>query len=73
MDTQYIRAFFDQRAARWDETCHHDPNRISAIAALAQVHPGDRVLDIACGNGVFIPQLLRYEPASVLASIFPPK
>lgn len=43
MDTQYIRAFFDQRAARWDETCHHDPNRISAIAALAQVHPGDRV------------------------------
>ena len=70
MDTQYIRAFFDQRAARWDETCHHDPNRISAIAALAQVHPGDRVLDIACGTGVFIPQLLRYEPASVLGIDF---
>lgn len=70
MDTNIIRDFFDQRAAHWDETCFHDPNRLAAISALAQVHAGDKVLDIACGTGVFIPELLRYEPASVLGIDF---
>ena len=45
METKYIQAFFDSRAAHWDETCHHDPRRMAAVASLAQIHPGDRVLD----------------------------
>ena len=45
MDSQTIRAFFDERAAGWDASCHHDPHRLAAVAALAQIAPGSRVLD----------------------------
>lgn len=73
METKHIQEFFDSRAAHWDETCHHDPRRIAAVASLAQIHPGDRVLDIACGTGVFIPELLAREPSLVLGVDFSPE
>lgn len=70
MDTAQIRSFFNQRAANWDETCFHHPDRLAAVAALAQIQKGDRVLDIGCGTGILVPQLLHYEPSSVLAVDF---
>ena len=70
MDTQTIRQFFDQRASHWDETCHHDPHRLAAVAALAQLCPGVRVLDIACGTGILIPELLLYHPSHILGIDF---
>lgn len=73
MDSQTIRAFFDERAAGWDASCHHDPHRLAAVAALAQIAPGSRVLDIACGTGVLIPQLLQYGPREVLGVDFSPE
>lgn len=73
METKHIQEFFDSRAAHWDENCYHDPRRMAAVASLAQVHPGDRVLDIACGTGVFIPELLAREPSLVLGVDFSPE
>lgn len=64
-DLAAVKEFFDARAAGWDETCFHDPARLAAVAALAQVHPGSRVLDIACGTGVMAPALLAFGPAKV--------
>ena len=64
--TAAMKAFFDQRAATWDQTCRHDPHKIAALVTLAQVSAGKRVLDIACGTGVLTPELLSRNPQCVL-------
>ena len=51
------RAFFNERAARWDEKAHHDPDKLSRIAALAGLAPGAAVLDVGTGTGVMLPLL----------------
>lgn len=53
-----VKAFFDARAPQWDANCSHDPRKLEAVATLADVRPGCRVLDIACGTGVLEPVLL---------------
>lgn len=61
-----IRQYFDARAAKWDEICHHDPHKLAAIAALADIRPGMRVVDIACGTGAMFGTLLNCGVSEVL-------
>ena len=54
-----IRAYFNQRAAIWDETiAEGDTTKLKRMARRLNIRPGSTVLDIGTGTGVFIPFLL---------------
>lgn len=61
-----VKSFFNERAAHWDETCYHDPEKIKAILNLAKFAKGKRILDVACGTGVLFPYLLEKDPAEIV-------
>lgn len=62
-----IIAFFDRCAPTWDAELVHDDEKIRTILDNAGVCAGSRVLDVACGTGVLIPDYLAREVASVTA------
>lgn len=62
-----IIAFFDRCAPTWDAELVHDDEKIRTILDNAGVGAGSRVLDVACGTGVLIPDYLAREVASVTA------
>lgn len=64
------RAFFNERAAVWDQKTTHDPENIKTILRLSDLKPGCCVLDVGCGTGVLEPYLLDYHPEIVLALDF---
>lgn len=61
-DVQHVKEYFNARADQWDQMCHHDPGKLSALVALAGVHPGQQILDIACGTGALFDTLLSKQP-----------
>ncbi len=47
-----IAQYFDQRADEWDLcTCRTSPVQ-GAVASIAHIQPGSRVLDLGCGTGI---------------------
>ena len=55
-----IRAYFNQKAASWDETSsERDVTKLERMAKCLDIKPGSTVLDVGTGTGVFIPFLLR--------------
>ena len=53
------RAFFNQKAAIWDETiAEKDTSKLKQMAERLTIELGSRILDIGTGTGVFIPFLL---------------
>ena len=55
-----IRAYFNQKAASWDETSsERDTTRLERMAKRLNIKPGSIVLDVGTGTGVFIHFLLR--------------
>jgi len=59
-DSSRQRAFFDELADEWNETVHHQPEKLEHIASLLGLKPGQAVMDVGCGTGVMVPYLLRY-------------
>ena len=54
-----IRAYFNQRAAIWDETVSEkDTAKLERVAKRLSINPGSTVLDVGTGTGVFTPFLL---------------
>jgi len=54
-----IRAYFNQRAAIWDETASEkDTTKLKRMARRLNIKPGSTILDVGTGTGVFIPFLL---------------
>ena len=52
--------FFNTRAATWDEkVAERDVSRLEAMLARIEISPGDTVLDVGTGTGVFVPFLLK--------------
>lgn len=68
-----IIAFFDQCASGWDEKAVLDHNKINIILNNAGVNKGSRVLDVACGTGILIPEYLKRNVSSVTAVDISPK
>ena len=55
-----IRAYFNQKAAIWDETiAERDTAKLERMAQRLNIKPGSTILDIGTGTGVFLPFLLR--------------
>jgi len=70
------RAIWDQNAAAWDTKIGGGGGFQSILIAptvekMLNIQPGERVLDIACGNGIFSRRLAELG-ASVVASDFSP-
>ena len=65
MDTQKVREFFDRLAPGWDADMVRNEEIISLILDEAAVKEGVRVLDVACGTGVLIPDYLARGASSV--------
>lgn len=61
-----VREYFDNLANKWDSFAHHDPRKLRTIIQVCDLHPRQRVLDVACGTGVLFPWLLAYNPALLL-------
>ena len=62
-----IIKFFNDQAPHWDADMIRSDEIIDRILKGAGVGPGDRVLDVATGTGVLIPDYLSRNAASVAA------
>lgn len=58
MDKNAVSAFFDSLADSWDDEMIKIQWKIDKILDTAEVTEGKKVLDIACGTGVLIPDYL---------------
>ena len=67
MKKRDVIEFFDQKAASWDEELIRNDDVINTILDNAGVKAGVRVLDVACGTGVLIPDYLKRGVESVTA------
>ena len=55
-----IRAYFNQKAAAWDETiAEKDTTKLKSMADRLNLKPGSTVLDVGTGTGVFLPFILE--------------
>lgn len=60
-----VIAFFDRCAPTWDAEMIRSDEKIHTILENANVREGARVLDVACGTGVLIPDYLERKVGSV--------
>ena len=55
-----IRAYFNDKAAIWDETiAEKDDAKLKRMAECLSIEPGYTVLDVGTGTGVFVPFLMK--------------
>ena len=67
IDKKDVVAFFDKIAAGWDADQIIEQEKIDTILDYAEVKSGVKVLDVACGTGVLIPDYLKREVQKVTA------
>ncbi len=68
-----IADYFDDLADRWEaELCHTSPVQ-GAVARMAGIQEGSRVLDLGCGTGVMAPFYLRAGAEQVVALDLAPR
>lgn len=65
MDKNAVKDFFDRHAASWDAEMIRSDAKIARILDNANVRAGARVLDVACGTGVLVPDYAARGVASV--------
>lgn len=61
-----IGAYFDERAATWNEQAEPAGPKHLMIAQLAGVREGSRVLDVGCGTGIMERAYLELGAASIV-------
>jgi len=64
------KSLFNRRAATWDSSHMHDPDKIELMLALSDLREGMDFLDVGCGTGVLEPYLLAYNPRRIYAVDF---
>ena len=67
IDKNEVVAFFDSLASGWDADMVRNEDVIASILDNAGVREGSRVLDIACGTGVLVPDYLSRGASQVVA------
>ena len=53
-----LKAFFNHRAANWDEITEQDTTKLEQMSQRLNIKPSSTLLDVGTGTGVFIPFLL---------------
>lgn len=66
MEKSKVIEFFDRCAPTWDAEMIRSDERINKILDFAGVKEGVRVLDVACGTGVLIPDYLGRNVAKIV-------
>ena len=57
--TTMVKAYFNQKATRWDETvAEKNTTKLEQMAKRLDIKPGYTVLDVGTGTGVFAPFIL---------------
>lgn len=67
IDKKDVTEFFDRLAPTWDETLVRSDEKINRILDNVGVKEGSKVLDVACGTGVLIPDYLKRKVSSITA------
>lgn len=70
MNETEIKDFFDMLADGWDADTVIDETKMQRILDVAGIRDGIKVLDVACGTGVMIPQYLVRNVDKVVAFDF---
>ncbi len=65
LNTSEIISYFDDKASRWDSSNIARPEKLQRILDLAQIHAGNRVLDVACGTGILFPFYLARDVSHI--------
>lgn len=65
IDKADVIAFFDKLASSWDDVQIREEEKIQEILDAAGVCAGVKVLDVACGTGVLVPDYIDRKVASV--------
>lgn len=65
IDKADVIAFFDEIASGWDAAQIREEDKITAILDAAGVVAGVKVLDVACGTGVLVPDYVERKVAFV--------
>lgn len=65
MEKSAVREYFNRLAPNWDATACRSEDAICAILDAADIRAGQRILDVACGTGVLIPDYLKRSARSV--------
>ena len=73
IDTKEVISFFDRLAPDWDTEMIRNDEIVNTILDNAGVSEGTKVLDVACGTGVLIPDYLKRNVASVTGIDISPK
>jgi len=66
MDKQSIIEFFDRLAPEWDANMIRDDEKINKILDCAGIIENASVLDVACGTGVLIQDILNRNVSKVI-------
>lgn len=67
IDKNDVKVFFDKCAINWDEEMIRNDDVINKILDNAGVKKHSKVLDVACGTGVLIPDYISRDVESVTA------
>ncbi len=55
-----LRDYFNKQAEMWDKTASEtDSAKLAKLAAQIELNPGDVVLDVGTGTGVFLPYIMQ--------------
>ena len=65
IDKADVIDFFNKLASGWDAAQIREEDKITAILDAAGVYEGVKVLDVACGTGVLVPDYRKRKVASV--------
>ena len=65
--TQQNKDFFNSLAKDWDAKQKLSEDGVFNLVKLANINPGDKVLDVACGTGIIDKHLLKLGAKNVVA------
>lgn len=67
MNKKDVREFFDSLADSWDDNMIKSQWKIDKIFDISEVTPGKKILDVACGTGVLIPDYINRRVSKCVA------